>query len=478
MSLFGTPKIRSGNLGGPDSVVIRGTGESTILSYRDPNLRIEIEISDSIKDLAEGGAEAAIKTGDLKIATDSNDPEAIKNAIEAIKAVAGLNPTTSWFVTSAWGIESAFDVALDRAISTLRNRNKQIDAAVDGALGIDNAVKTNVDRGNNWTQPRDPLILDLDVDGIELTSSSSSTLFDHNADGINTGTQWVKSDDGLLVRDLNGNGTIDSGRELFGDNTRLANGQLATNGFQALADLDSNLDAVFDANDAAYSELRVWRDLNQDGISQANELQTLADAGITSINLNANAQGASTFTKDGATQAVQNVNFATNNFYSEFTDNPVITASAADLPQMQGAGFVRDMCEAMSLGNSAAQTRQQTLTSFKAATTAQERQALLDQVITAWANTSSLKDAKARSLALAGPLAASGSRWYVGSPTQAIAEFAQSQPALYAQLSALERFNGQSVIERYTRATNASYYSSSTLPARKSMISLETWSKA
>lgn len=48
------------------------------------------------------------------------------------------------------------------------------------------------------------------------------------------------------------------------------------------------------------------------------------------------------------------------------------------------------------------------------------------------------------------------------SPAQAIAEFAQSQPALYAQLSVLERFNGQPVIERYTRATNASYYDATT----------------
>ncbi len=38
-----------------------------------------------------------------------------------------------------------------------------------------------------------------------------------------------------MVRDLNGNGTIDSGRELFGDNTILTRGpnagQLAANGF-------------------------------------------------------------------------------------------------------------------------------------------------------------------------------------------------------------------------------------------------------
>jgi hypothetical protein len=35
--------------------------------------------------------------------------------------------------------------------------------------------------------------------------------------------------------------------------------------------------------DTAWPSLRVWRDLNQDGISQSNELQTLAQAGITRV---------------------------------------------------------------------------------------------------------------------------------------------------------------------------------------------------
>ncbi|HEZ1705990.1 TPA: iron-regulated protein FrpC, partial [Neisseria meningitidis] len=65
----------------------------------------------------------------------------------------------------------------------------------------------------------DPLALDLDGDGIETvaTKGFSGSLFDHNRDGIRTATGWVAADDGLLVRDLNGNGIIDNGAELFGD---------------------------------------------------------------------------------------------------------------------------------------------------------------------------------------------------------------------------------------------------------------------
>ena len=52
--------------------------------------------------------------------------------------------------------------------------------------------------------------------------------FDHNTNGFAENSAWVGEDDGLLVRDLNNNGTIDSGRELFGNNTMLANQTLAT----------------------------------------------------------------------------------------------------------------------------------------------------------------------------------------------------------------------------------------------------------
>ena len=51
MSIFGTPRTRSGHLGGPASVVISGEGQSTVLTYRDPNLAVEISISDKLKEM-------------------------------------------------------------------------------------------------------------------------------------------------------------------------------------------------------------------------------------------------------------------------------------------------------------------------------------------------------------------------------------------------------------------------------------------
>lgn len=67
----------------------------------------------------------------------------------------------------------------------------------------------------------DPLVLDLDGDGIETLAHAfrDGAMFDFNADGLRNATGWVKSDDGILVFDRNNNSLIDSGRELFGDDT-------------------------------------------------------------------------------------------------------------------------------------------------------------------------------------------------------------------------------------------------------------------
>jgi hypothetical protein len=74
-------------------------------------------------------------------------------------------------------------------------------------------------------RPRDPLAIDLDGDGIEtvgIPTTGTPILFDHDANGVKTGTGWLKGDDAWLVMDRDGNGTIDSGRELFGVDTQVA----------------------------------------------------------------------------------------------------------------------------------------------------------------------------------------------------------------------------------------------------------------
>jgi hypothetical protein len=75
----------------------------------------------------------------------------------------------------------------------------------------------------------DPLVLDLDGNGIPLTGrESSGVVFDMNNNRFATPVGWVDSNDGILVRDLNGNGSIDDDSEMFGGPQAAGFAQLAT----------------------------------------------------------------------------------------------------------------------------------------------------------------------------------------------------------------------------------------------------------
>ncbi len=131
-------------------------------------------------------------------------------------------------------------------------------------------------KGLQWKTHDDPLVLDLDGDGIETsTPEQGGVHFDLDNDFFSEKTGWVKADDGLLVWDQDGNRRIDDSTELFGSP--------GTDGFTELAALDDNADGVIDANDANFTNLEVWRDLNQDGRTDQGELFTLAELDITSL---------------------------------------------------------------------------------------------------------------------------------------------------------------------------------------------------
>jgi hypothetical protein len=98
-------------------------------------------------------------------------------------------------------------------------------------------------------------------------------------------TDWPSARTPWLALDVNENGTIDDGRELFGSMTVLPSGGVARQGFEALAALDSDGDGVIDARDAAFSRLRVWSDTDQDRRSRPAELSSLAARGIVQISL-------------------------------------------------------------------------------------------------------------------------------------------------------------------------------------------------
>lgn len=132
---------------------------------------------------------------------------------------------------------------------------------------------------NYYMVAYDPLVIDLDGDGLEtIAHNDSLAQFDlFTEKGLMAKHGWVSPDDALLAIDLNGDGKINDISELFGSRN--------TPGFAELARLDSNNDGEIDSSDDKFSSILVWIDKNGDGLSQVEEMSGLIDHGINSISL-------------------------------------------------------------------------------------------------------------------------------------------------------------------------------------------------
>ena len=291
----------------------------------------------------------------------------------------------------------------------------------DTINGIEQTIADIFSAAQRFIPRRDPLTLDLNNNGLETVpvSATNPVYFDITGEGVQTSVGWVAPNDGFLVLDRNGNGTIDDGTELFGDatpayeagTTNPSTGSGRTvDGFAALAQEDTNADGVVNSADANFANLRVWQDLNQDGISQAGELKTLADLGIESFNVasinhsqllangNQIADTGSYTRTDGSTgtagvtAGMADVNLAVDTFHRTFADVIPTTVDTATLPDMQGSGVVRDLREAASIQTAEGATLATALGQFSASTTRNEQRAQLDTLITDWAATSGFED--------------------------------------------------------------------------------------
>jgi hypothetical protein len=130
-----------------------------------------------------------------------------------------------------------------------------------------------------------PLVLDLNGDGVQTLGLEAAVSFDLKADGSDQRSGWVDRHDGLLTLDLNGNGRVDHGAELFGNRTMMRGGRMARDGWEALTQHDNDGDGVVSAADALFAHLKVWVDANGDGVSDAAELHSLSSLGITALDL-------------------------------------------------------------------------------------------------------------------------------------------------------------------------------------------------
>jgi hypothetical protein len=137
--------------------------------------------------------------------------------------------------------------------------------------------------GSSGSSSGTPLVLSFDRERVDFTRAPGT--FDFFGRAATIPTDWVSPATPWLARDLDGNGRIDDGGELFGSLTKLQDGSRASNGFLALAALDEDGDGRITSHDPGFADLLVWRDANQDRQSSPDELATVADAGIVAIAL-------------------------------------------------------------------------------------------------------------------------------------------------------------------------------------------------
>jgi len=207
-----------------------------------------------------------------------------------------------------------------------------------------------------------PLAIDLDNDGIESTNINETNIFfDIKNSGFANKIGWIKQDDGILALDKNHNGNIDNITELFGDYRQSA--------WDELKLLDSNQNNKIDAADTKFQELKIWRDLNQNGISEDGELKSLAEYNIKEIaltniiNLNQyqnenyiSSKGIITYADNSTKQSIYDVHFLNDNLNTwfkgaqseEFGNDFQVKVEALLLPLSRGYGDLPSLHIAMS----------------------------------------------------------------------------------------------------------------------------------
>lgn len=331
--------------------------------------------------------------------------------VDSLSYAAELDTADGYAYRYALTTLNTFAITGDASLYTQHNQNGELNAENfsaqklnDRAAFLNLIIQRNIDdQHGSYSLTLDeapdiddaeitksPVLLDLDGDGIDTTSLS--IFFDHDADGFQEKTAWVGADDGLLVMDINDDGEINSGLELFGSNTKLASGETAENGYQALDDLYSNEDGILSAADEAWQNLQVWQDANGNASVDDGELKTLDEWNIQSLNLSAQSSTlidenknehrlTSTMTMtDGTERETADVWFQVDRA-QRIQQAVELSDDIEELPDARGFGTVADLRNAMAEN----ENLQALVELYVAETDPEVRHAMIEPLIFEWA---------------------------------------------------------------------------------------------
>lgn len=145
-----------------------------------------------------------------------------------------------------------------------------------------------------------PIALDLDGDGLNLSTVDDSEVIVKTAAGGLSKVGWVGPTDGFLAVDRDGDGKINKLSEISFTQDK----EGATSDLEGLKTWDTNGDGLLNSSDTNFNKILLWVDANQNGRSTTRELRTLTQAGIAAIDLKGVATG---YTADmGIDSFVQN----------------------------------------------------------------------------------------------------------------------------------------------------------------------------
>lgn len=258
------------------------------------------------------------------------------------------------------------------------NGRTTIQNFTNGALGITLTKPKEDDDDEDPTEADDkmtePIVLDLNGDGVKTTIAAQGINFDYNNDGFSERIAWADPEDGVLVADLNNNGKIDNGTEVLTAET--------------LANFDTNNDGIIDENDENFSALKVMK---TDG-----SLLSMEEAEIASINTSVTATdiydengnnmfGEGTFTKtDGSVNNFGEYNLVTDFSNTQATDILEETEDVAGLPDIEGQGRLYSLHQAILHDESG--ELQELVENFVSATDDSVRNNLIEQILYKWAD--------------------------------------------------------------------------------------------
>ncbi|MBF0566995.1 MAG: hypothetical protein HQK89_17355 [Nitrospirae bacterium] len=157
----------------------------------------------------------------------------------------------------------------DGVIKTADGRN--ISFTVQLQMQRSSLKENQTETSTSPPKQQDPLVVNFGGNAAQLSNMVYG--FDLNSNGGQENIHMPGPGSGFLSLDLNGDGKINNGSELFGPGTG--------NGFSELAKYDDNQDGWIDEKDPVYNRLAVWTK-NAGG---GDSLTGLKDLGIGAISL-------------------------------------------------------------------------------------------------------------------------------------------------------------------------------------------------